>query len=75
MVKNLPANVRDTDLIPGSGRSPREGNSNPHQYSCLGNPMDGGAWQATVHGVAKELDMAEQLKNNSVPGIWSELAG
>ena len=39
--------------IPGSGRSPGEGNSNPLQYSCLENPMDGGAWSATVHGVAK----------------------
>ena len=39
--------------IPGLGRSPGEGNSNPLQYSCLENPMDGGAWQATVHGVAK----------------------
>ena len=38
---------------PGSGRSPGEGNSNPLQYSCLENPMNGGAWQATVHGVAK----------------------
>ena len=40
-------------LIPGLGRSPGEGNGNPLQYSCLGNPMDGGAWQATVHGVAQ----------------------
>ena len=40
-------------LIPGFGRSPGEGNDNPLQYSCLGNPMDRGAWQATVHGVAK----------------------
>ena len=38
-------------MIPGSGRSPAEGNGNPLQYSCLKNPMDGGAWQATVHGV------------------------
>ena len=43
--------------IPGLGRSPGEGNSNPLQYSCLGNAMDRGAWQATVQGVAKELDM------------------
>ena len=42
----------DVCLIPGSGRSPGEGNSNPLQYSCLQNPMDRGAWQATVHGVA-----------------------
>ena len=44
-------------LIPGLGRSPGEGNGNPLQYSCLGNPRDGGAWWATVHGVSKELDM------------------
>ena len=45
--------AEDLGSIPGSGRSPGEGNSNPLQYSCLENPMDGGAWQATVHGVAK----------------------
>ena len=43
-------------LIPGSRRSPGEGNGNPLQYSCLGNPLDRGAWQATVHGVRKESD-------------------
>ena len=43
----------DWGSIPASGRSPGEGNGNPLQYSCLENPMDGGAWQATVHGVAK----------------------
>ena len=43
----------DPGLIPGSGRSPEEGNGNPLQYSCLENSMDGGAWWATVHGVAK----------------------
>ena len=42
-------------LIPWSGKSPGEGNGNSHQYTCLENPMDGGAWQATVHGVAKSL--------------------
>ena len=41
-------------LIPGSGRSPGEGNGNPFQYPCLGNPMDKGAWWATVHGVTEE---------------------
>ena len=46
-------NAGDPGSIPGSGRSPGEGNGNPLQYSCLENPMDGGAWQATVHGVAK----------------------
>ena len=56
MVKNLPVNAGDAgDLgsIPGSGRSPGEGHGNPLQYSCLGNPRDRGAWQATVHGVAE----------------------
>ena len=43
----------DTSLIPVSGRSPGEGDDNPLQYSCLENPTDGGAWWATVHGVAK----------------------
>ena len=58
MVKNLPINAEDTGdegLIPGSGRSPGGGNGNPLKYSCLGNPMDGGAWWAIVHSVAKSL--------------------
>ena len=46
-------NAGDLGLIPGSGRSPGEGNGNPLQYSCLENPMDREAWEATVHGVAK----------------------
>ena len=56
VVKNPPANageVRDVGLIPGSGRSPGGGHGNPFRYFCLGNPMDRGAWQAPVHGVAK----------------------
>ena len=56
VVKNLPANagdIRDVDLIPGSGRSPGGGHGNPPQYSCLQNSMNRGAWQAMVHGVAK----------------------
>ena len=57
MVKNLPANSGDTGSIPGSGRSPGEGNGNPLQYSCLGNPMDRKAWWAIVHRVTKESDM------------------
>ena len=52
--KNPPAKVGDMNPTLGLGRSPREGNSNPLQYSFLGNPMDSGAWQATVHGVSKE---------------------
>ena len=51
-----PANAGDMGLIPGSGRSPGDGNDNPLQCSCLGNPMDRGDWPATVHAVAKELD-------------------
>ena len=57
MEKNPPANVGDMSSIPGLGRSPREGNDNPLQYSCLGNHMDGGTWQATVLAVTKESDM------------------
>ena len=52
-VKASACNERDLGSIPGPGRSPGEGNGNPLQYSCLENPMDGGAWWATVHGVAK----------------------
>ena len=64
MVQNSPANAGDAGLIPGSGRSPGDGNSNLLQYSCLGNPMDRGAWWATIHGVAKELDTTGRLNNN-----------
>ena len=52
-VKASTCNIGDVGSIPGSGRSPGEGNGNPLQYSCLENPMGGGAWQATVHGVTK----------------------
>ena len=58
MVKNSPANagnIRDTGSIPGLERSPGGGNGNPLQYSCLGNPMDRGVWQATVQGIAKRV--------------------
>ena len=63
VVKNPLANagdIRDADLIPGSGRSPGGDHGDPLQYSCLENPMDRGSWWATVHGVT-ELDMTEQL--------------
>ena len=56
MVKNMPAtegDVRDVGSIPGLGRSPGEGHDNPLHYSCLENPMDRGAWRATVHRVAQ----------------------
>ena len=52
-VKALASNAGDSGLIPGSGRSPGEGNGNPLQYSCLEDPMDGEAWWATIHGVSK----------------------
>ena len=61
VVKNLHANerdIREVGSIPGSGRSPGEGNGNPLQYSCLENPMDRRAQRATVHGVTKS-DMTE----------------
>ena len=54
--KESACNSGDTGSIPGSGRSPGEGNGNPLQYSCLEKPTDRGAWQATVHGVTEELD-------------------
>ena len=53
VVKNPPANAGDAGLIPALGRSPGEGHGSPLQYSCLENPMDRGAWQATVCGAAK----------------------
>ena len=62
MIKTLPSmqettcNAGDVSSIPGWGICPGEGNGNPLQYSCLGNPMDRGVWQVTVHGVAKESD-------------------
>ena len=61
-VKNLPAKAEDArrmGLIPALGRSPGGGNSNPLQYSHLGNPMDRGAWWATVHGGCKESETTE----------------
>ena len=58
-VKASACNVGDLGLIPGSGRSPGEGNGNPLQYSCLENSMDRGAWWATVHGFTKELGTSE----------------
>ena len=63
VVKNLPADtadLRDMGSIPGSGRSPGEGNGNLLQNSCLRSPMDRGAWQTTVHGVT-ESDMTEHI--------------
>ena len=63
MVRNQPAKVGDTGSIPGSERSPGERNDNKLQSSCLGNPMDRGAWQATTHGVTNKSDFKQQLDN------------
>ena len=72
MVKNLPANAGDSGLIPGLGRFPGVGNSNPLQYSCLGNPMDRGSWWATVHGVAKKSGMTvTKEQQQASQDIWA----
>ena len=70
MVKNPPVNVGNECLIPGSGRSSGEGNGNPLQYSCLGNPMDRGSWLDIVHGSGKRVGhnlvtKEQQLINNA----------
>ena len=65
VVKNPPANAGDTNSIPRLERFPGEGKGNPLQYFFLGNPMDGGTWQAIVHGVAKQLDMTQRLNNSN----------
>ena len=62
MAKNPPASAGDAGSIPGSGRSPREGNGNPLRYSCLENSMDRGAWWITVHEVRHDSDGACTLK-------------
>ena len=56
MVKNLIAKARNTGSVPGSGRSPAEGNGNSLHYSYLGNTMERGVWRATVYGIIKESD-------------------
>ena len=69
MLKNLPANARDikdAGLIPVLGRSPGEGNGNPLQYPCLENPIDRGAWQAIVHGVAKSRTRLKCLSTHTL---------
>ena len=67
VVKNLPSNagdVRDLGLIPGSGKSPGEGHSNPLQYSCLENPMDRGAWRVMVHRVTKSRTRLKRVSTD-----------
>ena len=73
MVKNPPANtgdVREAGLTPGSGRSPGGGHGNPLQYSCLQNPMDREAWQATVHRVEKSWTQLKQLSTHACGYIY-----
>ena len=68
VVKNPLASVgdiRDTGSIPGWGRSPGRGHDNPLQYSCLRNPIDKGAWQATVHRVSKSQTQLKQLNTHT----------
>ena len=65
MVKNLPANAGDAGSIPGSGSSPGGGRGNPLQYSCLEDPVDRGAWWATMHGVTKSQTQLKQLSSSS----------
>ena len=74
VVKNLPANAGDKGLIPGSRRSPGEGNGNSRQYSCLENPMDRGAWWTAVHGVVKRVghDWATKQQQQNVLKVCSE---
>ena len=59
--------------IPGSGRSPGEGNGNSLQYSCLENPMDRGAWQVTIHGVAKGRTQLSKTKQKQQLSVASDL--
>ena len=66
VVKNLSPNAGDQGVIPGSGRSPGEGNSNSLQYSCLGNPMKRRTWWAVIHRVTKDQDMTEWLTTTRV---------
>ena len=65
VVKNLPASAGDMNSIPGLGRSPRGGNGNPLQYSCLENPMGRGAWWATVHRVTKNQTRLKPLSTHT----------
>ena len=64
--KESACQFRRSRSVPGLERAPGEGNGNPLQYSCLGYPMDREAWSATVHGVAKESDVTQQLNNNTM---------
>ena len=68
VAKNPPTSAGGTGLTPGLGRSPGEGNGISLQHSCLGNPMDRGAWQATVHGATKETGLSDKNNNKETHG-------
>ena len=74
-VKNLPTEAGDVASIPGSGRCPEEGNGNLLQNSCLGNPMERGAWRATVHGVAKSRTQLSDYHFHLHPKCLEEFLG
>ena len=77
VIKNLPSPAGDLASMPESGRSPGEGNGYPFQYSCLGNPMDKGAWYATILGVTKESDTTatKQQQQILIRELLSEIQG
>ena len=77
VIKNLPSTAEDLASMPESGRSPRQGNGHPLQYSCLGNPMDKGAWYATILGVTKESDITatKQQQQILIRELLSEIQG
>ena len=69
--KDSACNAGDLGSIPGSGRSSGEGHGNPLQYSCLENPMDGGAWQATVHGITRvEHNLTTKPNQTKYNNTW-----
>ena len=68
--KEFTCNVGDVGLIPGSGRSPREGNGYPLQYSCLENAIDREAWQGTVHGGHKETQLSHNTAMYTYPYLY-----
>ena len=72
-VKAFACNAGDLGSIPGSARSPGEGNGNRLQYSCLENPTGGGAWWATVHGVAKSRTRLSKRLNPKLRNAWGHL--
>ena len=75
VVKNPTANARNAGLIPGLGRCPREGNGTPLKYSCLGNLMDRGAWQATVHRITNsQTELSDEtITNLTIKNVSKEV--